>query len=119
MEGVIILAHGSRRKETEKILDSLIAKVKTKTGLEEILPVFLQFSEQNLEKAVEEFVVKGVKNIKIVPLFLFDGAHVTRDIPQKVEEIAEQYPELKVKMTKPLGDDPRIAEIIIDRLNTL
>jgi sirohydrochlorin ferrochelatase len=32
MDGVIVLAHGSKRHETEKTLESLISKVKVKTG---------------------------------------------------------------------------------------
>jgi len=116
MEGVIILAHGSRRQETEKTLESLISKVKAKTGLNEVVPAFLQFSGQNLETAVKMLVSKGIKNIRVVPMFLFDGVHVTMDIPEELEEIRSAYPDISIEMTGHLGDDDRIADIIADRI---
>ena len=81
MDGVLILAHGSKRHETEEILESLVEKVKQKTGEKLVYPAYLQFSEQNLEVGINQLIESGAKNIKIVPMFLFNGVHVTQDIP--------------------------------------
>jgi len=85
MDGVLILAHGSKRHETEVILESLVKKVKEKTGEKLVCPAYLQFSEQNLEAGINQLIESGAKNIKIVPMFLFDGVHVTQDIPNELE----------------------------------
>lgn len=119
MDGIMILAHGSKRHETEKTLNSIIRKVKSKTGLELVVPAFLQFSEQNLERAAEELVSKGAKNIKVIPMFLFEGVHVTQDIPRELNEIMAKYPGVNIKMSSHLGDDERIADIIVDRINSI
>jgi len=116
MKGIIILAHGSRRNESDIILESLTRKVIEKTGVMLICLAFLQFSEQNLEKAVEELILKGAKQIVIVPMFIFDGVHVTQDIPNEVNELAEKHPGISITLTKHLGDDDRIADIIADRI---
>lgn len=119
MNGVLILAHGSKRQETERTLNSLIEKVKQKVDENLIYPAYLQFSEQNLEKGIEYLVDNGVKNIKIVPLFLFNGVHVTQDIPNELDEIMGRYPGVTVKMSRHLGDDDRIADIIADRISSI
>lgn len=119
MNGILILAHGSKRQETEKTLNSLVGKVKAKTGESLVLPAYLQFSEQNLEVGVDRLVESGAKNIRIVPMFLFDGVHVTQDIPEELESIRKKYPGISIRMSEHLGDDDRIADIIVERVRSL
>lgn len=119
MNGVLILAHGSRRQVTEKIMDSLTQKVIQLTGEPLIYPAYLQFSEQNLEAGIEYLVQQGARHIKIIPMFLFDGIHVTQDIPKELDDIMAKHPGVEVKMSGHLGDDDRIAEIIADRIYSL
>jgi sirohydrochlorin ferrochelatase len=119
MDGVLILAHGSKRHETERILNSLTAKVKAKTGQTLVHSAYLQFSEQNLEAGVEYLVSKGAINIKVVPMFLFDGVHVTEDIPNELREIQAKHRNVEIRMSEHLGDDDRIADIIVDRIRSL
>jgi len=119
MVGILILAHGSKRQETEKIMDSLIEKVKRKTGEELVYPAYLQFSEPNIEKGVEHIIEKGAKSIKIVPMFLFDGVHVTQDIPNEINEIKAKYPDIEIKISKHIGDDDKFADIIVERINSI
>jgi sirohydrochlorin cobaltochelatase len=119
MNGILILAHGSKRQETEQILNSLVEKVKAKTGEKLVYPAYLQFSEQNLEKGIDMLVQSGAKSIKIMPMFLFDGVHVTQDIPNELNEINAKYPEIRIKMSRHIGDDDKIADIIVDRINSI
>lgn len=119
MNGTLILAHGSQRQETERILNSLTKKVMVKTGENLVFPAYLQFSENNLEKGIDTLVLKGAKKIKVIPMFLFDGVHVTEDIPSELNAIKTKYPQTEIKMSSHIGDDDRIAEIIIDRMNSI
>ncbi len=119
MNGVLILAHGSKRQETEKILNSLTEKVKAKTGAALIYPAYLQFSEQNLEVGIDYLVNQGATRIKVIPMFLFDGVHVTQDIPNELEEIKRKHSGIEIRMSRHLGDDDRIADIIADRIRSL
>ena len=119
LNGVLILAHGSKRKETDRIMNSLTEKVKAKISEKLIVPAYLQFSEQNLEKGIKQLIEKGATKIKIIPMFLFDGVHVTKDIPQEIGDINKKYPGVQIKMSECIGDDDRIADIIVDRMNSI
>jgi sirohydrochlorin cobaltochelatase len=116
MNGIIVLAHGSKRTATEATLDSLIVKVRRKIPGAKVVPAYLQFSGQDMETAVQELVGAGVDFIKVVPMFLFDGIHVTEDIPMELEKLRRAYPGVGLELTRHLGDDDRIAEIIADRI---
>jgi sirohydrochlorin ferrochelatase len=119
MKGILILAHGSKRVETENIVESIAQKVRQKTGEKLVLPAYLQFSEVNLEKGINKLIEMGATDIKIMPMFLFDGVHVTEDIPNELVEIRQKNPGIKIEMTSHIGDDDRIADIVIDRVNGL
>lgn len=119
MDGILILAHGSKRVETENIVNSLVDKLKKKTGESVIMPVYLQFSEPNLEMGIERLVKQGVNNVKIIPMFIFDGVHVTQDIPDELKVIREKHPEIKISMSRHIGDDDKLADILADRINSI
>lgn len=117
MDGILILAHGSKRPETEKILNSLVEKVRKKTDGKLVYPAYLQFSEQNLEKGIEFLISRGAKKIRVIPMFIFDGIHVTEDIPNELNEIRIKFPEIEITLGRHIGDDDKLADILVDRIN--
>lgn len=119
MNGVLILAHGSREKETEETLTSILAMLKTKLGMEHIEKAFLQFSECNLECGLKKLVDQGIKDIKVIPYFLFEGVHIKEDIPKELADFTKNYPEVQITFGKTLGSDARLAEILADRVKEL
>ncbi len=116
MKGILVLAHGSKRKETEKILNSLVEKVINKSDQKLVVPAYLHFAEMNLEKGIEKLVAKGATEIRIIPMFIFDGVHVTEDIPNELNEIKAKYKEISITMSGHIGDDDKLADIIMDRM---
>ena len=116
MKGILVVAHGSRVKETENTLASILSMVR------EMLPdicmefAFMEFSEHTLEKAVRSLVERHVTEIKVVPYFLFMGIHLREDIPKMIQECTTDYPNLKVSVSEPLGADRRLAEILVERI---
>lgn len=117
MKGVLVVAHGSRIKETERTLVLILDMVKEAMPDIRVEYAFMEFSDQTLEKAVRSLVDSGVTEIKVVPYFLFTGVHLREDIPELVRRCTEGYPGLKVEMGEPLGVDRRLAAILVDRIN--
>lgn len=115
MNGVLILAHGSRRKETETTLQKITAMVKEKITIPTEI-AYMEFSDQNIAHGLDQLVNKGIKNIKVVPYFLFSGIHILEDIPKELADYAHKHPEVNITMGNTLGADPRIADILIDRI---
>ena len=73
----------------------------------------------SLEKGVDQLVQEGARTVCIVPMFIFDGMHVTYDIPEELEGIKAKYPEVEIRMSSHIGDDDKLAEIIVDRINSI
>jgi len=119
MTGVLILAHGSREKETEQTLERIIAMLKEILGLEYIEKAFLQFSECNLEQGLKNLIAKGITEIKVVPYFLFEGVHIKEDIPKEIEEFLKDYPHIQIAFGRTLGADIRLSQVLADRVREL
>lgn len=60
MEAILVLAHGSKRNETEQTLNSIVQKVRHKIGSESVYPAYLKFSAQDMETIIKQLVEKGV-----------------------------------------------------------
>ncbi len=117
MKGIIILAHGSRRTSTEETLTKVIDMLKTKMPESHIEYGFMEFSEKTIEKGLDALVAKGVKEIVAVPYFLFDGIHIHEDIPEELEKYTSAHKDLTIKLGETLGADPRLADIMADRVS--
>ncbi|MHC1747741.1 MAG: sirohydrochlorin chelatase [Cellulosilyticaceae bacterium] len=116
MKAILILAHGSREKQTEQTLAQVIQMVKEKSGVEFIEHAFLQFSERNLEAGLDALIEKGADEITIVPYFLFEGVHIQEDIPSEIQMFTQKHPGITVHFSKTLGADERLADILVDRI---
>jgi len=116
MKGILVLAHGSRARETEATLAEILTMVRQDLPETIIEHAFMEFSEQTVERGVAALVKRGVSEIKVIPYFLFMGIHLKQDIPQIVGACAEKYPGIKITMGDNLGADRRLADILVDRI---
>ncbi|MBM7557128.1 sirohydrochlorin chelatase [Halanaerobacter jeridensis] len=117
--GVIILGHGSRAKEAAEVFDQIVEMVKEKVDYELVKGAAMELAEPTLEQSVTELVEQGVEQINIVPLFLFPGIHIQEDIPELIEELEAEYPEVQFNFGQNIGADEKIAEIVVDRIQKL
>ena len=116
MRGVLIVGHGSRRKETEFILESVVEMAKKKISEMPMEIAYMEFSERTIPAGLDSLITQGVDEIAVVPYFLYDGIHIREDIPEALEEYKSEHPGIKIKMGKPLGEDERLAAILTDRI---
>jgi precorrin-8X/cobalt-precorrin-8 methylmutase len=116
--GVIILAHGSRNEgEVSEILGEVSRTVKVWLSPEiEVMGAAMQFNHPDLEEAIELLVKQGVKRVVIMPYFLFQGIHPTRDIPNCIEVIRQTNPEVEFVLANTLGVDKHLANLVVKRI---
>lgn len=113
---VILLGHGSRAEKANKVFASMVENLAGRLDYQHVAGAAMELTEPTLETRVDEFVDYGIDSIIILPLFLFPGIHVQRDIPEMVEKLENKYPEVEFKLGDIIGDDDRLTEILQDRL---
>ncbi len=116
MKAILILAHGSRERKTMETLKEVSTMTKAQLPGVLIETAYMEFCDVNLEKGLDKLIEKGADEIVVVPYFLFAGIHINEDVPGEIEEYLKGHPGVKVTMGNTLGPDPRLANILVDRI---
>lgn len=114
--GVILLGHGSRRPEANREIEKIGQMVRERFGDAVYETCFLQFVEPSLPKSIEKLASAGVTKITVVPLLLVVGSHITVDLPEILAQQKQLYPGVNFFLAPHLGVDPRIADIVVERI---
>jgi sirohydrochlorin cobaltochelatase len=122
-EGVLIIGHGSRLNSNKDIVE-LNAQRLRDMGFKNVYTGFNEMSEPAIEETLEKMAKDGIDTIYALPLFISSGVHLTEDIPEKMgipintcggtAVIAGK--KVFIKYATSIGDDPRIADILADRI---
>lgn len=116
MKAILILAHGSREKTTMETLRRVTEMVREQLPGVMLETAYMEFCEINLEKGLNILVERGAEEIVVVPYFLFSGMHIKVDVPKEIEEYLIKHPGIKITMGNTLSADPRLADILADRI---
>lgn len=116
--GVIILAHGSSKgQNVGEIMDEVCRQVKAHIKNEvKVVWAALQFNHPSLAEAVDGLVEAGVRRVVVVPYFLFEGVHITHDIPEMVDDIRRKCAGVEIVMARSLGGDESLSRLVVERL---
>ena len=114
---VILLGHGSRLETANRGLKLVAEELNRRGQYLGVTPAFLQHADPSIEEVFQKLAESGVSRILIMPLFLFEGVHITSDIPAEIEKIRSRYPHLQVVQSGFIGPDPLLADICIQRIS--
>ena len=115
MHILLLVAHGSRREESNIEIESLSEKISTLEPKEfdKVIPAFLEFASPSIPEAIKECTELGATKVTILPYFLSAGVHITRDIPNEITEACEGSPGLEIKVADYFGSRDEIAQILL------
>ncbi|XP_054791299.1 sirohydrochlorin ferrochelatase, chloroplastic-like [Prosopis cineraria] len=115
-DGVIIVDHGSRRKESNLMLNEFVEMFKHKTGYEIVEPAHMELAEPSIAGAFKSCIQQGARRIIVSPFFLFPGRHWHQDIPSLTAEAAKDHPGVSYIITAPLGLHQLLVDVVDDRI---
>ena len=114
--GVVVLAHGSKVRSGNEGLFKIVEMLRAMRKWDMVEACFLQLAKPGLTEAVEDIVGRGAERVVVMPLLLFSGNHVMKDIPEEIEKEQKKYPEVEFCYAKNIGADERIAQITRERI---
>lgn len=116
-DGVIIVDHGSRRKESNVLLNEFVMMFKSKTGYPIVEPAHMELAEPTIRDAFGSCVHQGANRVIISPFFLFPGRHWHQDIPLLANAAALEHPGISYLVTAPLGLHELLVDVVKDRID--
>jgi sirohydrochlorin ferrochelatase len=116
--GIIIVDHGSRRDESNRMLEQIAslfaARFAETHGIVE--PAHMELAEPSIATAYARCVERGANRVIVAPFFLGPGKHWTQDIPRLTAEAAAKFPHTTYHVTPTLGIDELILELLNKRV---
>jgi sirohydrochlorin cobaltochelatase len=118
---VVLIGHGSTLPYNKEVLKEFGRRIEMRGIFKAVQVAFMQLNSPSIEEALRTLAKNGMKKIVAQPVFLADGAHTTKDIPEKLKEAFEgAWEELGRDVTliyaKPIGVDERIVDVLLDRV---
>jgi sirohydrochlorin ferrochelatase len=116
--GLIIVDHGSRRRESNELLEAVVDAYRTHSGWPIVEPAHMELAEPSIATAFTRCVEQDAKLVVVFPYFLGPGRHWSEDIPRLAAEAASPHEGRGVRhlVTAPFGLDPLMLEVIEHRV---
>jgi sirohydrochlorin ferrochelatase len=116
--GIIIVDHGSRRQESNAMLEELARlfaeRFRARYGIVEA--AHMEIAEPSIATAYARCVERGARRVVVCPFFLGPGKHWTGDIPRLTAEAAQKFPDTTYHVTPYMGIDDLILDLLDKRI---
>lgn len=118
MKALIFIAHGSKREAPNLEFKTMVSqpRVSLTDSFTKIEATFLEFAKPGIDETIHAMIQTGITEIQIYPFFLNSGKHVHHDIPEKVREAKELYPEVDFELLPHFGSSVHILTAITSDL---
>ncbi len=116
--GVVILGRGSSDRQANGDMAKMARWLMEETDHELVDLAFTGITYPRLEKAVQRQGLLGMKQVVVLPYYLFNGTLVER-IARQVEHLRAQYPTIRFVSTRYFGFEPEIFALLEQRVDDL
>lgn len=115
MKSLLLVAHGSRRAESNQEIEQLTARVAARAGHEfaVIEHAFLELAEPSIPDGIQRCLDRGASVVNVLPYFLASGTHVVEDIPEQVAIKQAEHPDADIRITDYLGTVDEMADLLL------
>ncbi|MGH8688764.1 MAG: sirohydrochlorin chelatase [Burkholderiales bacterium] len=102
---LVLFAHGSRDPQWSRPFEALREAL---AGRFDVELAYLELMAPGLEEAVARLAARGAKRVRVVPVFLGQGAHLARDLPALAAAAGARHPGIALELEPPVGEQPAV-----------
>lgn len=102
---LVLFAHGSRDPQWAAPFEALRAELAPRHDVE---LAYLELMAPTLEEAVARLAARGAQRVRVVPLFLGQGAHLKRDLPALIAAAGARHPGIAIDVEPAIGEQPAV-----------
>jgi len=114
---ILIVDHGTRSEAARETLVRLAAAVARARPDWLVEHAHMELAQPDFDAGVDTLVARGATHIYVHLHFLGAGYHVRESIPELVAGASERHETIVIETSEPLGHDPRMADLVIDRMD--
>ena len=118
-DSLIIIAHGSRRPQSNDEVRHLAKELNHHAGerFSSVGCAFLELAYPSIPEAIDAAVAAGARELHLVPYFLSAGRHVAHDIPDAIDKKRRQYPNIVIHLHPHLGSSPAMPAFVLNTID--
>ncbi len=119
MKCLLVVAHGSRRAESNEEIKRLTEKVALLCAdqFDRVECAYLELADPLIPDAIQSLADRGATSVLVVPYFLARGAHVASDIPEQVAIAQASVPSVEVTVSDYFGAATEVPALIVQIAN--
>ncbi|MBC7499179.1 MAG: CbiX/SirB N-terminal domain-containing protein [Herminiimonas sp.] len=109
---LILFAHGARDPRWAAPFERLQQLSQAQLPDVDVSLAFLELMSPRLPETVAALVQGGCEELTVVPVFLGQGGHVLRDLPELMTQMALDHPALRIKVAEAVGENAEVLGAI-------
>lgn len=114
MNALVLVAHGSRRQQSNDEVNALAAEIAR--TMRDDFPIveagFLELAQPLIPGAIERCIQRGATRVLVVPYFLSAGRHVHEDIPGEVDKARLMHTDIPITVLPHIGGSALMHDLI-------
>lgn len=116
MKAILLIDHGSRRREANDMVHCMANLVQMLAGPEIIVrAAHMELADPTIEQGFTSCVSAGASEVIVFPYMLSPGRHSIEDIPRMVSAVAARHPGVSFHVTPAFGVNEKLGELILAR----
>jgi len=116
MKGILIVDHGSQKREANDMLVCMSNLLQSMAGPGVVVRyAHMELAEPDIARGFADCVAGGATDVIVFPYMLSPGRHSTADIPRMVSDASRDFPRVTFSVTPAFGVHEKLAELILDR----
>jgi len=116
MKGILIVDHGSQKREANDMLRVMADLIQTMAGPDVVVRyAHMELADPDIAAGFSGCVQAGATDVTVFPYMLSPGRHSTADIPRIVANVARAFPKVSFSVTPAFGLHEKLAEVVLER----
>jgi sirohydrochlorin cobaltochelatase len=111
---IILFAHGARDPEWASPMRRVQAAIRARSPGIAVELAFLEFMAPNLETCVADAIAGGARKLLILPMFIAQGGHLKRELPEIVEKLRSTWPDVEFSLDRAIGEVESVVQAMAD-----
>ena len=109
---IVLFAHGARDPEWARPFRQLALELAELLPGERVVLAFLELMQPSLDECAATLHAEGIRELRVVPVFLGFGGHLKQDLPEQVKAIQKKFADLQITLEPPVGEQPEVISAI-------
>ena len=111
---LVLFAHGARDPEWANPLRRVQAAIRERAGGVPVELAFLELMAPTLPECVAALVASGAANILVMPMFIAQGGHLKRDVPEMLALLRSTHPEVRFSLAGAIGENEIVVQAMAE-----